>query len=119
MYDLEITCLHGYRDSAIILIEVAMIHSFGDDATEDLYHGRQTSRVRRFPRAILPVALRKLDMINAAFKLVDLRLPPGNRLEALQGDLEGFYSIRINHQWRIIFRWENGGASEVTIVDYH
>ena len=96
-----------------------MIRSFGDAATEDLYHGRQSSRVRRLPQDILPVALRKLDMINAARELVDLRVPPGNRLEALKGDREGFYSIRINNQWRITFRWENGGASEVTIVDYH
>lgn len=96
-----------------------MIRSFGDTATEDLYHGRQTSRVRRLPQAIIPIALRKLDVINAARELVDLRMPPGNRLEALKGDKEGFYSIRINDQWRIVFRWENGGASEVSIVDYH
>ncbi len=96
-----------------------MIRSFGDAATEDLYHGRQTSRVRRLPQTIIPIALRKLDVINAARELVDLRMPPGNRLEALKGDKEGFYSIRINDQWRIIFRWENGGASEVSIVDYH
>lgn len=96
-----------------------MIHSFGDAATEDLYHGRQTSRARRLPQTIIPIALRKLDMINAAHELVDLRMPPGNRLEALKGDKEGFYSIRINDQWRIIFRWENGGASAVSIVDYH
>ena len=96
-----------------------MIRSFADAATEDLYHGRQTSRVRRLPQTIIPIALRKLDVINAARELVDLRMPPGNRLEALKGDKEGFYSIRINDQWRIIFRWENGGASEVSIVDYH
>jgi len=96
-----------------------MIHSFADAATEDLYHGRQTSRVRRLPQAIIPIALRKLDVINAARELVDLRMPPGNRLEALKGDKEGFYSIRINDQWRIIFRWENSGAGEVSIVDYH
>ena len=96
-----------------------MIRSFGDAATEDLYHGRQTSRVRRLQQAIIPIALRKLDVINAARELVDLRMPPGNRLEALKGDMEGFYSIRINDQWRIIFRWENGGASDVSIVDYH
>lgn len=96
-----------------------MIHSFGDTATEDLYHGRQTTRVKRLPQAIIPAALRKLDMIHAAHDLVDLRMPPGNRLEALKGDREGFYSIRINDQWRIIFRWQNDGASEVSIIDYH
>jgi proteic killer suppression protein len=96
-----------------------LIRSFGDPATENLYHGRQTNRVRRFPQAIIPAALRKLDMINAAHELVDLRVPPGNRLEALKGDLEGFHSIRINDQWRIIFVWENGGANRVAIYDYH
>ena len=96
-----------------------MIRSFEDSATEDLYHGRKTSRVRRLPQAIIPIALRKLDILNAAHELVDLRVPPGNRLELLKGDREGFYSIRINDQWRIIFRWENGGANDVSIVDYH
>ena len=96
-----------------------MIRSFGDPATEDLFHGHQTNRVRRFSQTVIPAALRKLDMINAAHELVDLRVPPGNRLEALKGDLEGFHSIRINDQWRIIFRWENGGANRVSITDYH
>lgn len=96
-----------------------MIRSFSDAATEDLYHGRQTSRVRRLPPAIIAAALRKLDVLAAAHELVDLRMPPGNRLEALKGDLEGFHSIRINDQWRIVFRWENGGADQVAITDYH
>jgi proteic killer suppression protein len=100
-------------------LEDDLIRSFGDPATEDLYHGRQTSRVRRFPQPILPAALRKLDVIHAAHELLDLRIPPGNRLEALRGDLEGFHSIRINDQWRIIFRWENGGANQVAITDDH
>lgn len=94
------------------------IHSFGDPATADLYHGRSTSRVRRFPQDMSAVALRKLDIINAAHRLDDLRSPPGNRLEALKGDLEGLHSIRVNKQWRIIFRWENG-ANEVFLTDYH
>ncbi|HEX2979188.1 MAG TPA: type II toxin-antitoxin system RelE/ParE family toxin [Anaerolineaceae bacterium] len=96
-----------------------MIRSFGDPATKDLYHGRQTNRVRRFPESILSSALRKLDVINAAHELMDLRSPPGNHLEALKGELEGFHSIRINDRWRIIFHWENGGASQVSVVDYH
>ena len=96
-----------------------MIRSFSDAATEDLYQGRQTSRVRRFPQTILASSLRKLDVLAAAHELVDLRMPPGNLLEALKGDLEGFHSIRINDQWRIIFRWENGGADQVAIKDYH
>ncbi len=67
-----------------------MIRSFSDAATEDLYHGRQTSRVRRFPPTIITIALRKLDVLSAAHELVDLRMPPGNRLEALKGDMEVF-----------------------------
>lgn len=63
--------------------------------------------------------MRKLDMLNAAYQLEDLRSPPGNRLEALKGDLKGFYSIRINEQWRIIFQWQNGNVLAVKIVDYH
>jgi toxin HigB-1 len=96
-----------------------LILSFGDAATEDLYHGRQTARVRRFPANIIPAALRKLDMLARAYTLIDLRAPPGNRLEARKGDWEGFHSIRINDQWRIVFQWEGHDASEVAIVDYH
>ena len=88
-----------------------MIESFGDPATEDLFHNRQTRRVHRFPPDILRAALRKLDVIEAAQRLQDLRSPPGNRLESLKGDLRGFHSIRVNSQWRIIFRWsENSGV---------
>ena len=96
-----------------------MILSFGDPATEDLYHGRATKRVRRFPPNTIAAALRKLDMLAAAHSLADLSSPPGNRLEALKGGWEGFHSIRINEQWRIVFRWENNGAKQVAIVDYH
>ncbi len=96
-----------------------MITSFGDRRTEDLFHGRATSRTRRLPNDILELATRKLDMLNAATSVLDLRSPPNNRLERLRGDLQGFYSIRINNQWRIIFRWTQGDASEVKIVDYH
>jgi toxin HigB-1 len=96
-----------------------MIVSFGDDATEDLYRGRTTHRVRRFPPVIIRTALRKLDMLNAADRINDLREPPGNRLEALIGNLEGFYSIRVNDQWRIIFQWKDNNAYRVSIVDYH
>jgi proteic killer suppression protein len=94
------------------------IKSFADAATADLYHGRNTTRVRRFPQNIIPAALRKLDVLNAAHNLDDLRSPPGNRLESLKGDLLGFYSIRINDQWRIIFQWKNG-AADVEMIDYH
>jgi len=96
-----------------------MIASFGDKATEDLYHGRRTKRVRRFPQNILPAALRKLDLIRSAHRLLDLRSPPGNRLEALRGNDAGFHSIRVNQQWGIIFRWENDSAYDVSLIDYH
>lgn len=94
------------------------IRSIGNAATADLYHGRNTSRARRFSSDAARIALRKLDVLNAAHRLDDLRSSPGNRLEALRGDLRGFYSIRVNDQWRIIFRWSEG-AYEVSLIDYH
>ena len=96
-----------------------MIISFGDEATADLFHNRQTSRIRHFPHHIRNRALRKLDMLNAAHRLLDLRSPPGNRLEALHGNWDGYHSIRVNQQWRIVFRWEEGNAQEVQLLDYH
>ena len=96
-----------------------MIVSFGDRATEDLYHNRPTSRARRFPQDVVGLALVKLDMLNGSAAVLDLRSPPGNRLEALKGDLKGFRSIRINDQWRIVFRWEGNNALDVRLMDYH
>ena len=96
-----------------------MIEGFGDKATEDLYHGRQTKRVARFPADVVKAALRKLDMLNAAQVLEDLRVPPGNRLEALRGDRAGEHSIRVNGQWRLVFRWGEGGPAGASLVDYH
>lgn len=96
-----------------------MILSFGDRATEDLFHDRRTSRVRRYPPEILRPALQQLDMLNAARDLRDLRSPSGNRLELLRGDLDGYHSVRINERWRLVFRWQASDASEVRIVDYH
>jgi proteic killer suppression protein len=96
-----------------------VIVSFGDEATADLYHGRRTSRARRFPHDITARALRKLDMLNGAHELLDLRSPPGNRLEALKGDWHGYHSIRVNEQWRILFRWQGNNAHDVRLLDYH
>jgi proteic killer suppression protein len=96
-----------------------MITSFGDKATSDLFNGIQSRQVSRLPNKIRETALYKLDVINAAQALGDLRSPPGNRLEALRGEFEGFYSIRINNQWRIIFRWSENNACDVQIIDYH
>lgn len=94
------------------------IRSFGDSATEDLFHNRKTSRVRRFPADIVRVALRKLDVLNGAHRLDDLRSPPANRLEALKGDYAGYHSIRVNDQWRLVFRWDDG-VHDVSLTDYH
>lgn len=93
-----------------------MIESFGDSNTESIYLGL---RIRGLPGDIQERARRKLRMINQARIMEDLLVPPGNRLERLKGDLEGFWSIRINQQWRVIFRWENGSKQEVKITDYH
>lgn len=96
-----------------------MIASFADRATEALFHGEGGKAIRRIPSDIRSVAVRKLDMLNAAHELMDLRVPPGNRLEALKGELHGKHSIRINDQWRVVFRWEKGDAYDVEIDDYH
>lgn len=96
-----------------------MITSFGDKATENLYHGRTSKDTRKYPKDIIKVVVRKLDMLNGTQDLKDLRSPPGNQLEALKGDLKGFFSIRVNNQWRIIFQWESRQAKEVKLTDYH
>ena len=96
-----------------------MITSFADRATEALFNGEGGKSIRRIPSDIREVAVRKLDLVNAAHELQDLRVPPGNRLEALKGELRGKHSIRINDQWRIVFRWESGDAHDVEIEDYH
>jgi toxin HigB-1 len=96
-----------------------MIVQFGDKATEDVYNGISSRDSRRIPQNILSVAYRKLDMINSAQCLEDLKAPPGNRLEALKGNFFGFYSIPINRQYRIIFKMIQSSASNVQIIDYH
>ena len=96
-----------------------MIFSFGNKVTEALYNGLDTKGVRHLPHDMIQKTLNKLDVLNSAQDLLDLRSPPGNRLEALKGDLSGFYSIRVNNQWRIIFRWQDGNAYEVQLTDYH
>jgi proteic killer suppression protein len=95
-----------------------MIASWGDSATEDLYNGVRSARARAFPRDIVKNALRKLGTLNAAISLEVLAAIPGNRLEVLKGDLAGRHSIRVNDQWRVVFRWDNG-AHEVRLLDYH
>ena len=92
-----------------------MIRSFGDRATEALFWDEFVRQFQGFARP----AKRKLEAINAAVRLDDLKVPPANRLEKLKGNLKDLYSIRINDQWRIIFRWVNGEAHDVRITDYH
>ena len=96
-----------------------MIISFGDPATEHLFHGISSKSSRSIPPDIQRSAIQKLDMINAAESIQDLRSPPSNHLEKLQGDLSGHYSIRINRQYRIVFQWTRQGAESVQIIDYH
>jgi proteic killer suppression protein len=92
-----------------------MINSFGDRKTQRLFADHVVKEFEGFARR----AKRKLAALHAAARLEDLRVPPSNRLEKLKGDLKEFHSIRINDQWRVVFRWTDGHAHEVTIVDYH
>jgi len=93
-----------------------MIVSFGSKETEKIWNGE---RVKKFPPEIQQIGRRKLRMLNNSQSIGDLTIPPSNRLEKLSGTLKDFYSIRINDQWRIIFKWENNQAKEVEIIDYH
>ena len=93
-----------------------MIKSFADKTTQELFERRKVSKL---PPEILKSAYRKLLIIDAAESIADLRVPPGNRLEKLSGELAGKYSIRINDQWRIVFSWTENNAFEVEITDYH
>lgn len=97
-----------------------MIVSFRGAGTEDLFHGRNTKAARNAcPRGLWRVAGRKLDQLDSVEDLVDLRIPPGNRLEVLTGRRKGQYSVRINDQFRVCFRWSAAGPCDVEIVDYH
>lgn len=93
-----------------------MIKTFGNKDTEKIY---RSERVSKMPLDIQKIGLRKLIMLDYSTGLKDLLIPPSNRLEKLKGDLKDYYSIRINNQWRIIFKWEDNNAYEVKIIDYH
>ncbi len=93
-----------------------MIISFGSAETEKIWNGEL---VKKLPKEVQEAGRRKLRMLNNSINLTDLRIPPANRLEKLSGRLKNFYSIRINDQWRIIFKWNTDNASEVEILDYH
>jgi proteic killer suppression protein len=96
-----------------------LIQSFGDPRTEDVWNGTTNARTRALPEDMLRIAVRKLDILQAAKTINDLRVAPGNHLEALRGDRAGRHSIRINKQWRIVFSWTDDGPADVTIEDYH
>lgn len=96
-----------------------MIETFGNDLAEDLFEDRHTKTTRSFPAELRRTAKRKLLYLHDASELKDLRAPPGNRLERLKGNRKDFHSIRINDQWRVVFRWSAGNAFDVQIIDYH
>ena len=93
-----------------------MITSFGSKETEKIWNG---DRVKKLPREIQQIGRRKLRMLNNSQNLIDLKVPPSNKFEKLSGIMSDFYSIRINDQWRIVFKWDDGNSSDVTIMDYH
>ena len=93
-----------------------MLTSFGNKDTQKIWEGE---RVKGLPTELQEIARRKLRMLNNSQNLTDLMIPPSNRLEKLKGTLKNFYSIRVNDQWRIIFKWNNGNADEVELIDYH
>lgn len=93
-----------------------MITSFGSKETEKIWNG---DRVKNLPQEIQQIGRRKLRMLNNSQNLIDLKVPPSNKLEKLSGKMNDFYSIRINDQWRIVFKWDDGNSSDVTIIDYH
>ena len=93
-----------------------MFISFWSSKTEKIWNGH---RVKKLSREIQEIGRRKLRMLNNSFSLIDLKVPPANRLEKLSGGLKGYYSIRNNDQWRIIFKWQENNAAEVEILDYH
>ena len=96
-----------------------MIQSFADKTTADLFRERNTKDARRIPVLLWRVVQRKLKMLDVAARVEDLESPPGNRLKPLKGQMRGRYSIRINEQYRVTFRWENGHAFEGAVEDYH
>ena len=98
----------------------ALILTFADVGTDDIFNGRGSKHARKvLPTELHPIAKRKLTMLALASQLVDLKVPPADRLEKLRGPLSAFHSIRINDQWRIMCRWSLSGVSDVQILDYH
>lgn len=107
---------NNYVPLTLVTQQDSMIISFGSKDTEKIWNG---IRVSKMPLEIQTMGRRKLRMISNSQNIQDLTIPPSNKLEKKKGNLKDYYSIRINDQWRIIFKWENGNASEVEIIDYH
>ena len=99
-----------------MILRVSMIKSFGDKQTEKIYQGE---RVVKLPLEIQRIGLRKLIMLDQSQDMKDLTIPPSNRLEKLKGSMKAYHSIRINDQWRIVFKWIDNNAFDVEIIDYH
>jgi toxin HigB-1 len=98
---------------------VNMISSFGNQLAQDIFEDQHKKVIRKFSPDLYEVARRKMFYLQEAESLQDLRVPPGNKLEALKGNLKGFFSIRINNQWRLVFKWKDGSPHEVAVIDYH
>jgi proteic killer suppression protein len=98
---------------------IQMIVPFGDKTTEDIFHGYDTKAARKIARVLWARVQVKLDLLNASTTLEDLRVPPSNRLEKLRGNWAGFYSLRVNDQYRVVFRFTSGNAGDVQCTDYH
>ena len=96
-----------------------MIRTLADDTTRDIWNGVNSTAARRIPRELWPIVGRKLDQIDAVTRLEDLRVPPGNRLHALTGDRRGWHALRVNDQYRLVFRFEGADAFDVQCTDYH
>ena len=96
-----------------------MIRTLADDATRDIWNGVNSKAARRIGRDLWPNVRRKLDQIDAVTSLDDLKVPPGNRLHPLGGDMRGLHAVRVNDQYRIVFRFEGGDAFDVRCTDYH
>ena len=96
-----------------------MIRTLADDTTRDIWNGVNTKAARRIARELWPIVRRKLDQIDAAIKLEDLNVPPGNRLHALKGGQRGWHAVRVNDQYRIVFRFDGADALDVRCTDYH
>ena len=96
-----------------------MITRFGNKLAEDLLNGNTTRYTQAFPPELYRAAQRRLQYLNAAKNLTDLKVPPGNRLEALKGAWKGYHAIRINDQWRVVFHWTGGDSDDVRVIDYH